>query len=292
MSIIKKSSFFILIFNILTQENYLHSGIDWKSQKCKSISSNQLQSPLDIDNFNSSCLGIYSIELLFDEFAKHSITVSLSGDPQTIRMNLQKDLLTLILRSNSFNTRIYHPLQMIFRTPSEHTKLGKRFPLELQIFFKSKSDERLALAILFDYSNSKASSVIFSDFLNLLNQTKTVNATQNVTGYFNNSFEYNSLFSNNPLFYYYNGSLTDNNCASNYEWIVLAEHLTVSADDVAIYQNILVNLTPSRNNSRMTQSLNSRPIFVGGVNCNDFYSDFVFFVLFILVIFGVVFKGI
>lgn len=259
----------------VSNQTYAFGGADWTADGC--VNSPNLQSPMNIETQFAICQSRNVVDLVWNSLTTENITITLSGDPLTVRVKVARTLLSLLYKRPGVMTKVFFPEEMVFRTPSEHTIRGVQYPLELQIFLVSTDDTRVAFSILFAYSNTKMSSSVFRDFIMVLNQAKNLTTNATIKGTLNYSFEYKNLFPFTIPYYQYNGTLTDQNCPGDVQWIVYASTLPVSTSDLSTYQSFLNASTVAATNSRKIQLSGNRPIHNGGVTCNNTYDRAIWF---------------
>jgi len=269
-------------------ETYASQGADWKAHGCIDDPNNQ--SPINIEPQFTTCRSRNVIDLVWNSFTTENITISLAGSPPTVRVKVNRSLLSLLYKRPGVLTQLYLPEEMVFRTPSEHTIRGVQFPMELQVFFRGRDDSRLALSILFSYSASGRSSSIVTDFLSVLTQTSRLTANTTVTGPLKYSFEYMNLFPFTIPYYHYKGTLTDGNCLSNVKWIVYTSTLPVAFNDISTYRTFIRASTSSMSNNRAVHDLGDRSIDSGGVTCQTTYDRAIWFTFFFAAMVFFVFK--
>jgi carbonic anhydrase len=278
MQVFQMIVFFALWSLTLAQTwNYTLGGADWVGKFCDDIS-NKFQSPIDIELSSCECNDKMNLELNFVEGVASPANLTLKGSPQSFGADLKPSFAHLYLKTNHGKSKLFKSSRMIFRTPSEHLIDGQSYPLELQIQFKSAFDETLGLSILYEISDKNLTNIIFADYLSAVVGSPALTTAKpskpiNFDGYMN----YDKLLPDNIDFFQYNGTRTDTECGSQWNWVVLTTPFYVQQKDVDLFSQALTNTTKVATNARMQQDLNDRTIYVSSANCSDFFSNVLWF---------------
>ena len=150
--------------------------------------------------------------------------------------------------SIQYHGEIYHLSQLHFHEPSEHTINGIRYPLEIHLVHKSKSNAYTVMSVLAKEGAKSQLFEFFESFLPIkVNTTKEIHQSSDLT----------TLFPENKNFYTYGGSLTTPPCTENVNWIIFKEPIIVSVDEVLKLKNNM-----PKNNYRNKQPLNNREVSI------------------------------
>ncbi len=191
------------------------------------------QSPVNLSNMVEAQLSSISIN-----YQKAPMTVLNNG--HTIEVKYQKGS-TLTVDGHSYTLKQFH-----FHTPSENEINGKSFPLEAHLVHADAHGNLAVVAVL--YKEGAANKTIASVWKNM----PMTAGTEKETGETVNAAD---LLPANHDYYRFNGSLTTPPCSEGVLWIVMKNHPTVSAAQVA-----KLNKALGFNNNRPVQPLNARLI--------------------------------
>jgi len=179
---------------------------------------------------------------------------------------------------------IYKAQEIQFHTPSEHTIMGKRYDMEMQIIHNGIDEgigKQLILSFLFKaepgYKNLFFEDLNFFDLPNKNNPEKELNKNIFINRLFytqeNTDHVYDFKFFS---FYTYEGSLTNPPCAENTILYVCADPIPISNLVISMFKEVLnpnllkegssnemigLNLDTLSNNYRKTQNLFIREIY-------------------------------
>ncbi|MGJ8744540.1 carbonic anhydrase [Polaribacter sp.] len=138
----------------------------------------------------------------------------------------------------------YYLSQLHFHEPSEHTINGIRFPLEIHLVHKSKSNTYTVMSVLAQEGEESQLFEFFESFLPI---------KENTTKEIHQSLSLATLFPENNNFYSYGGSLTTPPCTESVNWVVFKDPITVSVEEVLkLKKNMPID------NYRNEQPLNDR----------------------------------
>jgi carbonic anhydrase len=270
--------------------NYTLAGRDWSGNACLS-SDNLYQSPIDISPTFCTCSSELSLEITFPLTRGFRSNITLSENPPTITTLLSENFAHVYFKTGRGQFRLYKSYQMVFRTPSEHTIDGQSFPMELQIYFKSKYDETMGLSILYEYADKNLEDVIFGDFLAAFERNTTLNQFKFGTStQFHNYVSYSSLFRDLLDFFQYNGTRTNTDCSFPVNWIVLKKRMRVKKESLESYKAMLKNFTKVETNAREEQELNERMVFESSDECFNVFSNLLSFGFFYSAVIFMVFR--
>jgi len=267
------------------QWSYENKGSDWECL-CKE---GKYQSPIDLPDPKKAVIS--PMQPMFDYYYFNE------GDVKTKIEYVEEFNSLKILSANSADTSVstkgfgkvvtqdgavYFAEEVVFHVPSEHTIDGNRYPLEISIIHnaKSKGDfgKRVVLNFLF-----KPKAGIYNKFLdqleffNLPNPHEAKRTLHNriyIPEMFYTVEDGVSVFK--PFsFYTYQGSLTAPPCNENVIQYVVSEPIEASPTSLDMFKealrrpdfednlgNVIVSEDSLMENSRMTQSLNGRAVFL------------------------------
>lgn len=159
----------------------------------------------------------------------------------TIQANAAPDNVT------TFGDRDYVLQQVHFHHTSEHAIDGKHKPLEAHFVNKNKDGKLLVLGVLIDEGDANSE---IAKLWKAAPQTEgEVKATETI--------DLAKLVPVGSKFYRYSGSLTTPPCSEIVDWVVFADPITASKEQIATF----AKLYPS--NNRPVQALHERTIVLG-----------------------------
>lgn len=189
---------------------------------------------------------------LFDEIAWQSsatITVSsITNNGHTIVVNAT-DASTITIDTSTYALSQFH-----VHHPSEHTLDGVRYPMEIHFVHRHESGALLVLAFFVREGAPSAFLAQYDSFLPLAPgeerpmRRSTLGVQEIVTG------EQWSLTS--QVFYGYIGSLTTPPCTESVSWLVAAETVTATPEQIDAFR-----LPGHESTARPIQARNDRPVF-------------------------------
>lgn len=146
------------------------------------------------------------------------------------------------------NEKLFSLKQAHFHTPSEHTINGQRFPMEMHLVHQGEDGAFAVIGVLIKQGRHNPDyAKIVRHLPNAPGEDKHVpGMILDVTVY----------LPKNKDAYHYKGSLTTPPCSENVDWLVLREHVSLSAQQLQAFHSRL------KNNNRPTQASNDRPISV------------------------------
>ncbi|WP_343329474.1 carbonic anhydrase family protein [Polaribacter staleyi] len=154
--------------------------------------------------------------------------------------------------SIQYKGNTYFLLQLHFHEPSEHTINGVRFPLEIHLVHKSKSNKYTVMSILAKEGTKSQLFEFFESFLPIKeNETKEIHKPLDLS----------TLFPKNTNFYSYGGSLTTPPCTESVNWMVFKEPIIISVDEV-----LKLKSNMPKDNYRNEQPLNDRVVTLNKFN--------------------------
>ncbi|XP_078447543.1 alpha carbonic anhydrase 1, chloroplastic-like [Wolffia australiana] len=148
--------------------------------------------------------------------------------------------------------------QMHWHSPSEHTIDGQRFPMEMHLVHASEDGNISVVAILYQYGHPDPFLYQIKEKVEELSREVCAGDEEAhvPTGLVDTKF----LRRHTNKYFRYVGSLTTPPCTENVIWNVLGKVREISQDQAAALSSILGE--EYRNNSRPTQPLNGRRIFL------------------------------
>lgn len=169
------------------------------------------QSPIDLPAEPPSNDDSHRVSIYYGQTAEHLIhrdhTIEVEYDPGS---------------SVEFDGATYQLVQIHFHTPSEHLIGHDRYPIELHLVHRDKQDRLLVLGILFQTGAPNA----FVD--RILSDAPADLGRIDLEA----QLDVSRLFPEEKHFYTYLGSLTTAPYTEGVRWLILAEHPSVSAEQV------------------------------------------------------------
>ena len=144
---------------------------------------------------------------------------------------------TMTIDGKAFALKQFH-----FHTPAEHTLDGTIYPAEAHLVHVAEDGELAVLGIIYEEGN--ASTVLAPVWTDLANIPRAAPMTINVA----------DMLPSSRVAYTYTGSLTTPPCSEGVRWHVMAQPLTMSAQQLAALTAIYDN------NNRPVQPLNDRDL--------------------------------
>jgi carbonic anhydrase len=158
---------------------------------------------------------------------------------------------TVLQPANSQNTifwkdQTYHFEHAQLRSPGEHTIKGVRADLELQLYHRSKSGQRVAVAAQLT-ERAEAEHPVLKSLLQHIPTTQSESAKA--------AIDIAKLLPIHHDFYNYTGSVTFPPCTSNVEWFVLKEPVAISGAQVDYFASIFKTPAARPVQSHSTQAI-------------------------------------
>ncbi|MCL7764929.1 carbonic anhydrase family protein [Polaribacter sp. Z014] len=226
------------------EENHAHwtyngetSPEHWAEIEKNSDCDGKKQSPINIIDINTKPVQQKenSLDILYSPTTKIKQVIN---NGHSIQFNFEAG------DSIQYHGDTYFLSQVHFHEPSEHTLNGVRFPLEIHLVHKSKSNKYTVMSIL---AKEGAESQLFEFFESFLpieeNKTKEIDQSLDLT----------TLFPKNNDFYAYGGSLTTPPCTERVNWVVFKDPIIISVDEV-----LKLKSNMPKDNYRNEQPLNDR----------------------------------
>lgn len=140
---------------------------------------------------------------------------------------------------------VYNLKQFHFHSPSEHTIDGEHQAMELHLVHGSDDGASAVLSVMLrEGEANEALEPVFSNFPTEPGDEVPIDVTVDPAAFLPAS----------ALTYRYSGSLTTPPCTEGINWVVMAEPVEISADQIALF--------PYDGNNRPLQELNDREIDV------------------------------
>ena len=142
--------------------------------------------------------------------------------------------------------KLYELEYIEFHSPSEHALGGMHFPLEIQIYHKSRKGETLAIAIMVKEGSHYRS-------INPLIEALSLDADLSM-GTLLSQWSPRVFIPRKLTHHRYMGSKTTPPCSEGVNWYVLTQPIQMSKAQISVFKNYYIG------NSRPLQKANSRPI--------------------------------
>ena len=143
----------------------------------------------------------------------------------------------LRIQDKAFELKQFH-----FHSPSEHTVMGRHYPMEVHFVHQSETGDLLVVGLLFEEGR-------INPLINELPSFRAERGEDPLAG----KVDYNELIVGRDNYFYYNGSLTTPPCSEGVRWVVMQEPIEVSADQIQHYRDLL-----GFDNNRPIQPANAR----------------------------------
>lgn len=192
------------------------------------------QSPVDISD-------PISAELPALEWTYHPTSAKIVNNGHTVEIDPKQAVNELVVAGRKYTLKQFH-----FHTPSEHHLNGREFPLEAHFVHSDSQGNLAVVAVLFDAG--PANPALESLWASLPEMPGTeLELTK--------AFDASNLMPANRDYFRYNGSLTTPPCSEGVLWIVLKEHVTANAEEIAKFAHLVHG-----HNNRPVQPLYARDI--------------------------------
>jgi carbonic anhydrase len=183
----------------------------------------------------------------FSYGTKENLTVINTGSPgefATVRAVLPDESTSELVVADGSNVH-YDLKQFHWHTPSEHELNGQKFPMEMHLVHQSADGTYSVVGVFIKSGKeNKELAKIFADLPAQTNEQRAV-ARLNLT----------KLLPRNLESFRYMGSLTTPDFREGVRWIVLAEPIEMSSEQIAAFTALF-----PEGNSREVQPLNGRTI--------------------------------
>jgi carbonic anhydrase len=211
------------------------------------------QSPIDIprkvtDKENSLAINYQNAPMVIVDDGETDLMI---GDTQTIihdghgiQLNFPVEAKEII----TFNGADYHLVQFHIHTPGENKQHGQVFPMEIHFVHQGDGGKLAVIGVLAKIS--KDNHPVIEKIVN--NLPKEEGKPQTIDGQQVNPMD---LLPAKRDFYSFVGSLTTPPCAEGLQWIVMAEPINISSEQLAKLKKAVDGA-----NARPAQRLNGREI--------------------------------
>ncbi len=147
----------------------------------------------------------------------------------------------------SVDNQSFELLQFHFHSPSENTIEGESFPMEMHLVHANEEGKLTVLAVLFELgAENSALESIWGRELDTVEEASAIEPLFNVE----------SLLPADRQYYRFDGSLTTPPCSEGVTWLVLAEQVSVTQDQVDWFYDLMGEST-----NRPVQMINDRLIY-------------------------------
>lgn len=157
----------------------------------------------------------------------------------------------------------YDLLQYHFHTPSEHTRNGVHYPLEMHLVHKDHDGNLAVISVLFE--EGKMNPFLDKIILNAPIKLNAPRLAKKIT------FSPTQFFPKNKTFFKYSGSLTTPPCSEGVYWIVFKYTAQASAGQIQDIQNMLGN------NNRPVQPPYARSLLKSYADHEDSNTEYEFY---------------
>jgi carbonic anhydrase len=178
-------------------------------------------------------------------YAVHPAALAYLRDPQSV------DFATVKLDSLSIDGETYELLQFHPHTPSEEAINGKRADMVIHLVHQNAQDKLAVVAVLFKQGKANPSVAKMWEGLSLTSREDKpheIKARKEV------QIDVSQLLPEEKNYYTLEGSLTTPPCTEGVKWIVLKQTVSISAQQLAQYEEIYSH------NARPLQPLNGRQV--------------------------------
>lgn len=178
----------------------------------------QSQSPINIHQVTRSKTDQFDLKPNYQ-----SQDFSVKNNGHTIVFNA-KDTKKSTLSVNGVN---YELLQFHYHVPSEHTVMNAHYPLELHFVHKNDNNELAVVGVMVDRGKQN------NDLAKILTNLPVLGAPDSTLGNFN----VQSLIPSGAT-YAYDGSLTTPPCAERVQWLLKAEPIYASHNQLSVLSKL------------------------------------------------------
>jgi carbonic anhydrase len=136
--------------------------------------------------------------------------------------------------------------QLHFHAPSEHTLDGKHFPMEMHLVHQAKDGTSGVVAVFIkEGEHNRAFDPVWDNLPGANRPKRDANIT----------IDTSALLPGKTSYYSYDGSFTTPPCTEQVKWIVLAEPVSLSRQQIMRFREVI------HDNNRPVQPLNGRQVF-------------------------------
>jgi len=175
------------------------------------------------------------------EFNYHPIPLIIENNGHTIKITADKagDL--------KIGGTIYHLMQFHTHEPSDEAINGKRAVMVVHLVHQDDNNHLAVVSVLLD--ESKTTNPLLEKL------TKFLPKRPGEAQPHQEKIDINQLLPTEKNYYTYEGSLTTPPCTEAVKWIILKQHMPITANDLIQYQKLYPR------NARPLQPLNDREVF-------------------------------
>lgn len=196
----------------------------------------QHQSPIDLADAQASRLNKIS-------FHYNDATLNVVNNGHTIQVNVDNG------STISIGSETYRLLQFHFHSPSEHTKNGRNYPMEVHFVHVNNAG---VLAVVGAFIREGQTNAVMQAIWDIApHHEGTATATTTI--------KQRRLLGNQEAgeeYFNYSGSLTTPPCTEGVRWHVMDDAIEASADQIEFF----VHLLHEGHNNRPVQNLNGRQL--------------------------------
>lgn len=143
------------------------------------------------------------------------------------------------------NGKKYDLLQFHFHAPAENLINGKQYPFSAHFVHEGEDDKLLVVTLLFEVGKENK---ILKPIWDVMPQKEDETTRPK-------NIALGDLFSKNPHYYRFEGSLTTPPCSEGVTWVVIKKPLQISKSQLEKFQKIM-----KHSNNRPVQAINDRVI--------------------------------
>ncbi len=192
-----------------------------------------IQSPVDISHTVKANLGSH-------EFDYRDSPLRIINNGHTIQVNINSE------SSMRINGKTYNVLQFHFHSPSENTKDGHPFGMEVHLVHKNDAGELAVVGVFMKQGmENPFIATLWKNLPDSINHEKIVASVQV------NPAE---LLPANGSYYHFSGSLTTPPCSEGVQWYVMKSPIEVSAEQIQKFVSLVGH------NARPVQALHDRSV--------------------------------
>jgi len=176
-----------------------------------------------------------------------------------IQFHYQPSLITVVNNGHTIQANVgqgsyitvdgqqFQLLQFHYHWPSEHTVAGKQYFMEMHLVHKNDHDELAVVGVLMERGNH---NTLLDPVWSAMPMTAGEEHASSHT------FDFAQLLPEDPRTFRYPGSLTTPPCSEGVRWMVFADPIQVSAEQVDQFKNVIGY------DSRYTQPMHGREVLL------------------------------
>ena len=201
--------------------------LNYDAQESWSMTSGRMQSPIAIRTAETDLIDYpASLNLAYDFTGQY-----VHDTGQGVEIGLTG---TAVIANRPFQLQQFH-----LHAPSEHTLDGKQFDAEVHFVHQAPDGRQAVIGVFLQIGQA---STTFATILSRINDDHSFKC------------DVTDILPTNRSYYHYIGSLTTPPLSENVEWYILAQPMTLSADQLAAFH------VHYDYNNRHIQPLNGRPV--------------------------------